>query len=706
MDQRRLQKRLEEILSGEGLLAKVLDAYEPRPQQLTMGHEVLESLLRGRFLIVEAPTGVGKTMAYLVPAALYARRKRRPVVVSSYTRTLQDQILKLEAPRLRRLIHPDLQVAVLKGRANYLCMRRWDLFVAEEGSTSDGSWVVDRLEGWVRVTETGDFAAAPDLGRRGARLLARIGGDPRFCRSKLCRADSGCFHKRARREARHADIVVINHSLLLSDALTGNILPEHDALIVDEAHLLPEAALGPLSTTIAQRAFEDRLRLMGGSGEPGVSDRIRRGLRQLPSKVASRNLTRELRTFEERARETVREVRAFYTSLRANPAVPAVGQRRRYGERDIANGLLPAETEHFLSTSQVLIEEARELLAKVVGELPTSIAFQESHDALAAADAAVGELEEDLAALRALFAPEPRGWVYTLSHSETRGAVFSASPLDPGPALREHLLTPRSAVTFTSATLAADDDFSYFGSQVGLEPGEAETLQLESPFDLENRLATLVAGYGVDPRGHGYERYLGDTIGELVTTVRRKTLVLFTAYETLQRVEASLRQRPGLDDMQILAQSREVSRAQLIDRFREAQHAVLLGTATFWHGVDFPGRELEILVVTRLPFPVPSDPRVEAIAEELALEGRSSFQEHALPEVLLKLRQGIGRLIRRSSDRGVCVVLDPRLIRAKYGQRLSAAFPTRPQIAATQQELVTRVRDWFGEAAAEKGDSR
>ena len=191
-----------------------------------------------------------------------------------------------------------------------------------------------------------------------------------------------------------------------------------------------------------------------------------------------------------------------------------------------------------------------------------------------------------------------------------------------------------------------------------------------------------------------------------MTTVRRKTLVLFTAYETLQRVEASLRQRPGLDDMQILAQSREVSRAQLIDRFREAQHAVLLGTATFWHGVDFPGRELEILVVTRLPFPVPSDPRVEAIAEELALEGRSSFQEHALPEVLLKLRQGIGRLIRRSSDRGVCVVLDPRLIRAKYGQRLSAAFPTRPQIAATQQELVTRVRDWFGEAAAEKGDSR
>jgi ATP-dependent DNA helicase DinG len=230
-----------------------------------------------------------------------------------------------------------------------------------------------------------------------------------------------------------------------------------------------------------------------------------------------------------------------------------------------------------------------------------------------------------------------------------------------------------------------------------LERGEAQTLQLESPFDLDNRLATLVAGYGADPRDSGYEAFLGRTIGELVATVRRKTLVLFTAYDTLQAVEAALGQRAGLEDVRILAQSRDASRAQLIQRFREADGAVLLGTATFWQGVDFPGRELEILVVTRLPFPVPTDPRAQAIAEELEREGRSGFQDHALPEALLKLRQGIGRLIRRSSDRGVCVVLDPRLIRASYGQRLSSALPTRPRVVKTEQELVARVRDWFEE---------
>lgn len=261
--------------------------------------------------------------------------------------------------------------------------------------------------------------------------------------------------------------------------------------------------------------------------------------------------------------------------------------------------------------------------------------------------------------------------------------------------MREHLLERHTAVVFTSATLAAADDFAYFSGQVGLERGEPNTLQLESPFDLNGQLLTVVPSYAVDPRREGYEAFLGETIERLVTEVGRKTLVLFTSYQTLHAVREDLEARDALGEVHLLAQSKERSRTRLIELFRDADRAVLLGTATFWQGVDFPGRELEMLVVTRLPFPVPTDPRVEAISQELEQEGRSSFQDYVLPEAVLRMRQGVGRLIRRSDDRGVCVVLDPRLMRARYGAMFCSALPSAPLPVDSPAELLRRVREWF-----------
>lgn len=694
-------EQLAEILAPGGMLAKVIESYDARPQQLEMGQQVFDALFHEQILIAEAPTGVGKTMAYLVPAALYARKRREPVVISSYTRALQDQIIQQDAPRLRRLIHPELAIALLKGRSNYLCRRRWDLFVAEEGATADGRWVVEKLEGWVNGTQTGAFSEAPDLGRRAGWVYGRIGGDARFCRSRLCRADGGCFHKLARRHAREADLVVVNHFLLMADAFGGGILPDHEALIVDEAHLLPDAALDPLTREVSERGFEERVRQMGGTGDPGASDRMRRALARLPSKVAAGNLRGELRDLEEQTRTTLAETRAFFGGLRAAENYPPEGERRRYTQRDTNDRMLPEGTDLFLKSTRDLATQGRRVLRTLATEVPSDESFQDVHDSLEAAEVAIAELAEATETIEALLTPEPHGRVYVLGATRTRGAHLSSMPLDPGPALREHLLETRSAVVMTSATLSAEDDFTYFARQVGLEEGEAITYHAASPFDLQRQLLAAVLRTGIDPRNPGYERYLAQTIAQLAAAVPRKMLVLFTSYRTLQRVEEDLKLSDEMADIEILAQDRDTPRAKLMEAFRDSDRAVLLGAGSFWQGVDFPGRELEMLVVTRLPFPVPTDPRVEAISEALEEEGRSSFREYSLPEAVLRFRQGVGRLIRRRGDRGLCVVLDARMATARYGRIFTQALPVAPIEVATSDELVARAQAWFAESGGE-----
>jgi Rad3-related DNA helicase len=377
---RQASRQIEDILGPDGLLAKVVAAYDWRPQQREMARATLEALFQDQMLMIEAPTGVGKTLAYLVPAALWARRKHEPVVISSYTRALQDQILVQEAPRLRRLVHPDLRIVALKGRGNYLCRRRWEMFVAEEGAGPDGRPAVERLEKWVFATESGDFSEAPDLGPRAGWVTARIGGDARFCRGRGCRPETGCFHKQARRAAREADLIVVNHSLLLADALSGGILPEHRALIVDEAHLLPEAALDPLSLRVSERGLIECTRGIGGAGEPGVTDRLRRALRRLPGQIAARNLTRRLRALEEQTRVTLDLARSFFAELRRHATFPAQGERRRYGTGGPLDAWLPAAAEGLLGAMEALGEAARGLIEAVAKEVPAGAEPTEFED--------------------------------------------------------------------------------------------------------------------------------------------------------------------------------------------------------------------------------------------------------------------------------------------------------------------------------------
>ncbi|MBD3237896.1 MAG: DEAD/DEAH box helicase [Candidatus Eisenbacteria bacterium] len=702
---RRAMRQLEEILGTDGLLAKVIEAYDWRPQQLELGRATLESLLRERILLAEAPTGVGKTLAYLVPAALYARAEGEPVVVSSYTKALQNQILEQEAPRLRRLVHPDLQIALLKGRSNYLCRRRWELFLAEEGAGPDGHAASERLQDWVFTTTSGDFSEAPPLGARAGWVQARIGGEARFCRSRLCRAESGCFHKRARREARRADILVVNHSLLLADALSPGLLPDHRAAIIDEAHLLPAAAIEPFSRELSETGLLRAVRAIGGAGEPGATDRMRRLLRSLPGEVAQRNLTPRLRALEGETRDCLERARAFFEELRDSPLYPPHGERRRCLPQDV-DRLLPEQTDRFLLALTTLCRAAEGSATELLAALPPGDLPEELSSLAEVIEGQVAELLEQSETLQLLLAAQPDDRVHILADSPARGAVLGALPLRTGPELREHLLSRYGGLTLTSATLATGRDLRFFAREVGLEPGEAQELRLESPFPLEQQLRVLAAGFMPDPRDPAYEAQLARILAALLDRVPRKALALFTAHRTLERVYEQLLGANGEGRAwELIAQLRGSSKSQLGARFRNAPRALLLGTASFWYGVDFPGDELEIVVITRLPFAVPSDPRVEALGQQLAEEGRSYFREYALPEAVLRFRQGLGRLIRRPADRGVCVVLDPRFVRARYAKEFETVLPVPRAVVDSPAELLAETERWF-RAAGERSDEK
>jgi ATP-dependent DNA helicase DinG len=687
------QRLLEEIFQPDGLLAKVVTEYEWREEQARMARRVMEAFDKGGILLAEAPTGVGKSLAYLVPAALWARQNG-PVVISSYTRTLQDQILRQDAPLLTRLVHPDLRFAVLKGRSNYLCRRRWEIFRQEEGSTMEGEYVLQRLESWVKLTETGDLSEAPDLGSRGRRAQARITSDPRFCQSSACNPQTGCFHKIARRRTREAHIVVVNHSLLMSDlALGGEVLPESSALVIDEAHHLVHTAREHLAVEVSRRSLDEALRDMGGLGEPGATDAVRRLIREIPAPVRRAGWLKKVRSVEEVARRCHERIEQVF-----QPAGQLLTRRRYKTPEDLP--LPPSETDDLL---QGLSELGRGMRS-ILDELDATNATDHEDERRQRAEAALDRVTTSGAALRMLAYPDDPGRVYSMNLSGLHGLTLRSLPLDVGDVLRDHLFFAKDVVVLTSASLAVEGSMRHVAGEIGLHEKDYDQDIFPSPFHLREQVLAMGLTNGPDPNLLDYDVFVTDVVAAVAESVSRKMLVLFTSHDLLARVGEQLHAR--IPDVEVMEQTRGRGEGgRLSQRFRSSRRAVLLGTSSFWEGVDFPGEHLEILVLTRLPFAVPTDPLEEALAEKVERDGAHPFQERSLPQAILRLRQGFGRLIRRRSDRGIFLVLDSRIYRSGYGPAFRKALGTKMHAVSSLAEVCARVKSWFAGGGDEGGGS-
>jgi len=678
-------------------LSRVWPAFEPRPQQREMAVRVLDALDHGGRIAVEAPTGVGKSIAYLIPAILVARDQGLKVVISTQTKNLQQQVVARDAPRVRDVLAPDLRMSILKGRQNYLCTRRHQRHAQRELLPGVRDDFLRRLDDWVAVTRTGDLE---EFGARDGEewgWLRELAAPQDLEEGVLCQRVNQCFLRESRRRAAQSGLVVVNHALLLTHHLTpAQILPEYDVLIVDEAHTLPQVA----TRTLERRASPARLRAMlarlGGGADLRLLERARLLLESsanLPPDIlaGSGGAIRpdEATAATGRVADALRTVRGVGDAFFRDVSRSLGEEERRFGRREAEEGVLGPTLDAFVTGLSDLMAASMQL-AGLLARVP--VTRESDEETVVQVTGATTEVAEFLDTLRFTVETPDESYVYWYEGRPEPALV--AVPLEPGERLFEELFSRVSRCVLTSATLATGRRFDHFIREVGLSPDVVETAQVGSPFDLERQVRAL-APRVPGPSEPGFEASTVDVTAALARAVPRKMLVLFTSHGHLRAVRSGLDRALRGEDVTLLAQGVDGSRERVTRDFRRARRAVLLGTASFWEGVDFPGEELEVLVVARLPFPVPTNPIVEARCERLEASGVSPFGAFMLPEAVLRFRQGFGRLIRRRTDRGLFVILDPRIITARYRGRFSAALPVPVEVLDGASEVADAARAWF-----------
>jgi DNA polymerase-3 subunit epsilon/ATP-dependent DNA helicase DinG len=678
-----LAPRVVSALRAGGLLAARWPGFEERHAQVEMARDVAAALERGGTLMAEAPTGVGKSVAYLLPAVLHAHEQERRVVVATCTRSLQDQLFERDLPALLDALGVSLPVARLKGKQNYLCPRALELADPAEGEEE----TLEALRAWAAEDPAGDLDRFdPPDAEAYRRLRPRVATDPSACNGATCRRGRECFWARARRAAGEARLTVVNHALLARAAEAEGLLPEYDVLIIDEAHRLEGVLSSQLERGVSRHRFDELLRLTGSArtgrrrGADAAGGLLARArgvaLPLLAGAEARDRLVEDLERLGGRAdavRSDVERLFARFTDAQDGARGP-YGVRRRYrNQRELLGrelDELEVVLEHGRTYATTLRRCAGAVIAAGTGRSGEDIAGE-----LEMVAARWDRLGADLTELCDATDPD---WVYWRTQSpNARAAELRGAPVSVGAYARDTLLARARTSVLTSATLSSAGDFSWAAERLGLssDAGVAcETASYESPFPLREQMRVHVLDGGPDEAAT-----VAAVVAELASRTTRNALVLFTAHERLRRARTRL---AGLlpPERLLLAQDVDGTTGVLVDRFRAARGAVLLGVASLWEGVDFPGETLELLVVAKLPFSVPDEPLVEARAERLRERGLDAFRADALPEAVVRFRQGVGRLIRRSDDRGVLVVCDPRLASASYRSPFLAALPVQPQL--------------------------
>lgn len=671
------------LLGPEGPLAGGLPGYEHREPQLQMLLAVAQIQARGGALVVEAGTGTGKSLAYLVPSIARAVRHRERVVVSTNTLTLQEQLMGKDLPGLREWLPWDFKATLLKGRSNYVSLRRWRRYLAEPCHDAEELGFKLKMLIWLHTTESGDRSELRLHGREEV-LWNRIASDPMDCVGIHCTRED-CYVHRARAEAETADLVIVNHALLLADAeVGGGLLPEYDHLIVDEAHHLEDAATrglrqevdGPGLLALLERLSGGLLEDLQRQPHLGASDaafgdaipratsaaeRVRDLFRLADGWVATRLGE------EERREESVRVT----TAVREDAAWDEI----RLGAENTVTSLAALDV-----TLRKAITGVREWLG---GEEPDQ-GIRELEMIRGRLEASQSFLDD------ALLHPDANRVYWFTQVSRAENLLLRAAPINVGGLLRERVYAERRSTVFTSATLAVGGTFDYFASRVGLGP-EIEEMILPSPFDFYRQALVCLPTDMPPPEDEAFDSAVAELIAAVARRVGGRTLVLFTSHRQLRDVHMALRQRVDLDEVLILGQGIDGQRRQLLKTFEEAERPLLLGTSTFWEGIDIPGDRLSCVIVVRLPFPVPSDPIHAARAERL----RDPFTQLALPQAALRLKQGFGRLIRRSTDRGAAVILDNRILGRDYGKTFLEILPPASRYVGPAAELAGHVEEWL-----------
>jgi ATP-dependent DNA helicase DinG len=650
---------MQEVFGPEGLIAKTHPEYEHRPGQINMAEAVLRAFEQRRHLIVEAGTGTGKTLAYLVPAIAAACGSGARIVISTGTKNLQEQLMDKDIPFLQETLPAKFRAAVMKGRNNYACLHR--IKRAETMPVLDGLDQIDQFDEvfrWSMKTETGDRAELSNLPEN-LPFWRHIDARSDTCLGQKCADFEPCFVTKMRQRAIDADVIVVNHHLFFADLALrngayGSVLPDYAAVILDEAHQIEDVASEYFGVGVSNYQIDDLLYDVGGLRLE--NNEVERELARISARV-QRFADAFWVSFKEgrglEGRFSLAPSRSSSPTMREDVSEPpALAGGSADDEEQAGMPALPGAPHNALDNALYRLETTLAILK----EPPPD------------AENILRRVRELRFALNFLIKAEDKQFVYWIER-RGRGVFLRASPINVSGLLQDRLFAKVPTVVLTSATLSSAGNFNFIRERLGLD--EAEEMIAESIFDFENQAVLYLPPSMPDPRSPQWGRAAADEVIKIVNATEGRAFVLSTSNAGMN--ELYERVAPQIDYPCFVQGS--TSKGALLKKFRETPNAVLFATASFWQGVDVRGEQLSCVIIDKLPFAVPTDPVVAARQRHIEEMGGSSFYEYSVPQAVISLKQGLGRLIRSTSDRGVLAVLDPRVRTKVYGQQFLKSLP-------------------------------
>jgi len=659
---------MEEVFGPDGLIARYHPNYEYRPGQVEMAEAVNSTLTDGGITLIEAGTGTGKTLAYLIPALASGRR----VIVATATKNLQEQLYKKDIPFLQQIIPRRFKATCMKGRSNYVCLHR--LKKADEVPLLEGLEEVeyfDEIRRWAAETETGDRAELTDLPEN-LSFWPQIDARAEICLGQKCPEFDACFITRMRQEALESDVVIVNHHLFFADlALRGGeygaVLPDYSTIIFDEAHEMEDVAASYFGAQVSNYRIND---LIQDAGKLAITDPdgamdLSKAIARLAQRADSFWLTLRGAGFEDES--PVRRSPRFNRGADSQEGRFALGESTFVAPDSEGNFHTTAAGEAYIGLANALDRLAATLA--IVKNPPPEL------------DNLSRRTEQMKMDLEFIVTADEPSFVYWYER-RGRGIFLYATPIDVSGILEEKLFSHVHSAVLTSATMTAGGSFDFIKGRLGI--GDAHALIVESHFDFEKQAVLYLPQRMPDPRSRDFLDASVEEIVQILEATRGRAFVLFTSVASMRETYDRVR---GLIDYPLLLQG-QASKTGLLDRFRRTEGAVLFATSSFWQGVDVQGEALSCVIIAKLPFAVPTDPVVAARQKYIDDQGGNSFYEYSVPQAAITLKQGLGRLIRSSTDRGILSILDPRMRTKAYGRVFLQSIP-RCRVTARVEDAAT-----------------